>query len=178
MKRITPRIAVVLAGATLIVAGTAMGTAPAAASTDSGTTINGTQVQVPGLQTKADLDQFVASATPKTITLDPSTGKVLSVVAGAPVTPKISYRTACATTDAIWHTSQIPLAYACFYGSAGTYYGSWASRDYFNTGNYTASATWTYGGSSNRTPREGPPTTNSFGGTLVTGSSDTPSTRE
>jgi hypothetical protein len=42
-------------------------------------------------------------------------------------------------------SAMAPWADQGFYGSAGTYTGSWPDRDAFDTGDYTADACWTGG---------------------------------
>jgi hypothetical protein len=97
--------------------------------------------------------------------MDPSTGTVESVTqlspaayqallaaadeaSGGPKTgasPDISNHNYCNSGDACYYPAMAPWADQGFYGSAGTYTGSWPDWDAFDTGNYTADACWTGG---------------------------------
>ena len=117
------------------------------------------------------------SAVPKTVVLDPSTGTVESVTAGEPaavvdaVTPAIASSTYCGPGDGCYYTPTVNSTYhdRSFYGTPGTFSGSWPRRDAWQTGNYTASVCW-QGGCSQFF---GPNTYLTFGGALVTGTSFT-----
>src|SRR5215469_2140261 len=69
------------------------------------------------------------SSTPKTVVLDPATGGVVSVTAGTAATPMISNHNICNTGDGCYFSGRIPYANQGFYGSAGTFNGSWPYRD-------------------------------------------------
>jgi hypothetical protein len=56
--------------------------------------------------------------------------------------PDISNRNICDTGNACYYTNDPPYADEGFYGSSGTFYGSWSERNAFDTGNYTADACW------------------------------------
>jgi hypothetical protein len=109
------------------------------------------------------------SATPKTVTLDPATGAVVAVVEGMAASPQISNHAICNTGDGCYFSGRIPFANQGFFGTRGTFRGSWPFRDAFGTGRFTASACWTQACSSTF----GPNTTATFGGALVTGTSFT-----
>lgn len=109
------------------------------------------------------------SSVPKTVVLDASTGAVLSVSTRS-VAPLISNRNVCFTGDACYYTGRIPYAHQAFFGSPGTFFGSWPYRSGWFSGNYTTSACWTGACSAFAF---GPNTTVSFGGALVTGTSFT-----
>ncbi|MFI7467440.1 hypothetical protein [Nonomuraea sp. NPDC049646] len=117
--------------------------------------------------------ELLKSDTPKTIAVDPSTGKVLSVTEGTPVTTNISQHGVCSSGDFCFKSGQVPYADQGFYGSAGTKTGSWPARSYFATGSYTGRGCWTYGGSSSCSGPWGPGNVITFAGQLVTGTSVT-----
>lgn len=109
------------------------------------------------------------SSTPKTVVLNPATGAVESVTASAYI-PAISNHNICNTGDGCYYTNVIPYADQGFYGSAGTYRGSWPYRNAWDTGKYTASACWVGACSQSAF---GPNTYVTFGGSDVTGTSFT-----
>lgn len=110
------------------------------------------------------------SSTPKTVLLDVATGKVIEVWRGTPVSPLISNRNICLNGDGCYFTGRIPYAHQGFYGSPGTFSGSWPFRSGWFTGNYVAHACWVQACSQFAF---GPNTNVSFGGALVTGTSFT-----
>jgi hypothetical protein len=112
----------------------------------------------------------LSSSVAKTVVLDPTTGAVVSVSAGATAAPLISNHNICNTGDGCWFSGRIPFANQGFFGSAGTFHGSWQFRSGWGTGSHTASACWVQACSQHRF---GPNTTITFGGTLVTGTSFT-----
>jgi hypothetical protein len=120
--------------------------------------------------------QLLASSTPKTVVLDPTTGAVVSVTLGEPVdltaaSPDISSGTDCAAGDGCYYTPTVNGTYhdRSFYGSAGTFTGNWPMRNAWDSGNYTAYVCWTSACSNS----VGPNTYVTFGGSLVTGTSFT-----
>jgi hypothetical protein len=129
---------------------------------------------------------LLASSTPKTVVLNPTTGAVVSVTSGEPsdvptdtatspdlgITPDISGGTDCAAGDGCYYTPTVNDTYhdRSFYGSAGTFSGSWPMRNAWYSGNYTAYVCWTSACSSDWV---GPNTYVTFGGSLVTGTSFT-----
>lgn len=161
-------LAVVLGAVTAVMV---VGVAPASTIADTaGTTSSST---APAARTSTAL---LESSTPKTVVLDPSTGVVLSVTLGEPVDlatpdPDISGGTDCAAGDGCYYTPTVNGTYhdRSFYGSPGTFTGSWPRRNAWDSGNYTASVCWD-GGCSNTV---GPNTYATFGGSLVTGTSFT-----
>jgi hypothetical protein len=108
----------------------------------------------------------------KTVVVNPATGAIVSERAGAPMIPAISNHNICNTGDACYYTNVIPLADQGFFGSAGTFHGSWPDRSAWDTGKFTAHACWTFSGSHCSQPF-GPNTFVTFGGTDVTGTSMT-----
>ncbi|MEU8539381.1 hypothetical protein AB0C52_05170 [Streptomyces sp. NPDC048717] len=127
----------------------------------------------PAAGLSAQEQQLLNSDTPKTVELDPATGRVLSVekgTAGLSKLPSISNHNICNTGEGCFLSGQIPYAHQGFWGSAGTFTGNWPSRSGYFTGDYTAGACWA--GACSQQPL-GPNTTASFGGTLVTGTSFT-----
>ncbi|MER6916156.1 hypothetical protein ABT354_31170 [Streptomyces sp. NPDC000594] len=115
--------------------------------------------------------KLLNSDAPKTVKLSPTTGAILSVDKGiSRVDTRIGKRNLCNSGDACWYTTQTPYAHFGFYGSPGTYTASMPYRGDYHTGNYRASACWTYQGSS---PCRGalPPNTYASLGVTVTGTS-------
>lgn len=97
-----------------------------------------TQAQLANL-TSAEIT-LLESGTPVDISLDPTNGDILSVSTAA---PDISNRGGtCDAGDGCYLTNKVPYANQGFYGSAGTYYGSWPYRSGYTAGNYTVSACW------------------------------------
>jgi hypothetical protein len=124
-------------------------------------------------------EAFLLSAEPKTVVVDPATGAVISVTAGetepddlSGIQPLISSDTSCAASDGCYETPVINSTYhdRSFYGSAGTFTGSWPRRNAWDSGSYTASVCW----ESACSGKYGPNTHQTFsGGALVTGTSFT-----
>ena len=129
---------------------------------------------------------LLASSTPKTVVLNPTTGAVVSVTAGEPssvasptepaaelsLSPDISSGTDCAAGDGCYYTPTVNSTYhdRSFYGSAGTFTGDWPQRNAWDSGDYTAYVCWTGGCSADWV---GPHTYVTFGGSTVTGTSFT-----
>lgn len=103
--------------------------------------------EVPSPPQLATLNQgevsLLDSGAPVDAVMDPSTGDILSVTAAGDVSPQISNHDVCNTGDGCYLTNKVPYADQGFYGTAGTYYGSWAYRSGYSSGNYTVSACWT-----------------------------------
>jgi hypothetical protein len=118
---------------------------------------------------------LLLSSTPKTVVWDASTGQVVSVTANndsqTNVSPEISGGTTCSAGDGCYTTPTVNATYhdRSYYGSAGTFTGSWPQRDGWRSGNYSASVCW----QSNCSSEVGPNSSNSFGGAVVTGTSFT-----
>jgi hypothetical protein len=84
------------------------------------------------------------SGTPVDVLLDPGTGDILSVIAvGSVSAPDISTRSVCESGDGCYETNRTPYADEGFYGTSGTYYGSWPARSGYSAGRYSVSACWT-----------------------------------
>jgi hypothetical protein len=84
------------------------------------------------------------SGGPIDVVMDPASGDVLSVTAsGSGASPDISNHNLCNSGDGCYETNKVPYADEGFYGTAGTYYGSWAYRSGYSSGSYTVSACWT-----------------------------------
>ncbi|GHH84013.1 hypothetical protein GCM10018793_47280 [Streptomyces sulfonofaciens] len=114
---------------------------------------------------------LLRSSEPKTVTMDPATGAVLSVVEGyAHNTPMISNHNICNANDGCFYSGAVPYAHQGFYGTAGTFSGNWPYRSGYYTGQYTASACWV--GACSQV-RLAPRTEATFSGALVTGTSFT-----
>jgi hypothetical protein len=109
------------------------------------------------------------SGKPLDVVLSPTTGAVLSVKLQA-AHPAISNHAICNTTDGCFLSGKVPYANQGFFGTKGTFSGSWPFRSGYNTGKFTASACWIQACS--QAPL-GPNTHATFGGTLVTGTSFT-----
>lgn len=122
---------------------------------------------------------LLASATPKTVVLEPATGAVVAVEASQPTAAgtefgavaAISGDTTCRPGDGCYYTPTVNSTYhdRSFYGSPGTFTGNWPRRSAWDTGSYTAYACW-QGACSQWF---GPNTYLTFGGALVTGTSFT-----
>lgn len=125
-------------------------------------------VAVPGAAQASTPGVDLLSSAEKTVVLDSKTGQVLSVTAGGDVSTNISNHNICNSGDGCYYSGRVPYANQGFYGSAGTYNGSWPYRSGWYTGNYTARACWTQACSQNAF---GPNTSVSFNGALVTGTS-------
>lgn len=82
------------------------------------------------------------SSTPKIVVLDATSGNILSVSTGTSASPLISNDNICYPGDGCYYSGQVPWAHQGFYGSPGTYYGSWPYRSGWHTGRYYASACW------------------------------------
>jgi hypothetical protein len=110
--------------------------------------------------TAAGATPLANSSSPKEVVIDPTTGAVLSVtplsraqylaleVASGElpltvgVTPDISIDNVCDAGWACYYTNEPPYPDYGFYGSSGTYHGSWPDRSGFDTGDYSAYACW------------------------------------
>jgi len=103
-----------------------------------------------------------ASAHPQEVILNPTTDTVVSVtpltaaqyralqIAAGEQTqgaggaqPDISIRNPCDTGDGCYYTDTPPYADFGFYGTSGTYHGSWPYRAGFDTYSYSGFACWT-----------------------------------
>ena len=84
------------------------------------------------------------SGTAIVVVMDPSSGDILSVAPADPVgaSPNISNHAICNSGDGCYITNHAPYADEGFYGSAGTYYGSWPYRSAYSSGSHTVSACW------------------------------------
>lgn len=78
---------------------------------------------------------------PKTIRINPATGKVLSVTPGEPIQTR-GVQTNCSGDVACWNGQPPALSYG-FNGSGGS--GNWPNRSSFQSKNYTALVCWSYG---------------------------------
>ncbi len=85
------------------------------------------------------------SGQPIDVVMDPTTGDIESVTAATSTgaRPAISNRSICDSGDGCYSTDRTPYANQGFYGSAGTYSGSWPYRDGYQSGSHTVSACWT-----------------------------------
>jgi hypothetical protein len=111
----------------------------------------------------------LSSDAAKVVTVDPASGKVLSVAAAEPeLTTQISTHNICNASDVCYQSGKIPYAHQGFYGTAGTATGNWPYRSRGFTAGKTAKFCWTLACS----PVLGPNTTFVFpGGEMVTGTS-------
>jgi hypothetical protein len=111
------------------------------------------------------------SKKPLDVVLSPTTGALQSVRPQSDMHPAISNHNICSSTDGCYVSGQVPWANQGFFGSPGTFRGSWPSRSGYNTGMFTASACWTQACAVRALP---PNTHVTFGGgSLVTGTSFT-----
>jgi hypothetical protein len=81
--------------------------------------IDGVSVDVPGVDTSAELQSFLASSEPKTVTVDPATGDLMSVKGGIDegATPRTVSDDNCKEGD------------VCLYGAIGSHPGYGFSGD-------------------------------------------------
>ncbi len=102
------------------------------------------------IETKAELNAFLQSDEPKTISVQAATGKVVSVTEGIEpemTTLATTVTSICNTGNACLVASQVPYANYGFSG-VGTKTGSWSNRIQWKTGQYTAKAWYSYNGTS------------------------------
>jgi hypothetical protein len=114
--------------------------------------------------------KLLTSGKPIDVVINPADGVLLSVKPQAGIHSAISNHNYCNSGDGCYLSGRIPYAHQGFYGSRGTYRGSWPYRSGYNTGGYTASACWVQACSQRALP---PNTHVTFGGALVTGTSFT-----
>ena len=87
--------------------------------------------------------QLLNSGGPIDVVMDPTTGNILSVTSNSVgFSPDISNHSVCDTGNGCYKTNRVPYADQGFYGSAGTYDGSWPYRSGYSSGNYTVYACW------------------------------------
>lgn len=100
-----------------------------------------------GIETASELDAFLLSDTPKTVTVHAETGKIVSVGEAPSFTPAplTTVTSICKTGNACLVSSKAPYADYGFSG-VGTSTGTWAHRIEWKTGDYTAKAWYTYKG--------------------------------
>ena len=128
----------------LLVPVAALMLAAAPASADAPTSEVPSPAQLAGLS--AAQVSLLDSGTPINVVMNPTTGDILSVTAANGVgTPDISNHDVCNSGDGCYLTNHPPYADQGFYGSSGTYNGSWPYRSEYTSGNYTVSACWTNG---------------------------------
>ncbi|MFC6092310.1 hypothetical protein Q5530_24645 [Saccharothrix sp. BKS2] len=108
------------------------------------------------------------SDVPKHVVLDAATGRVVSAVPVGEFGTLISNHNYCNSGEGCYHAGRTPYAHQGFFGTPGTFTGSWPYRSSWYTGRYTARACWV--GACAQVAL-GPNTTATFGGTLVTGTS-------
>lgn len=84
---------------------------------------------------------LLSSDQPKTVTIDPASGSVLSVTPGQPFQTR-AVKANCTGDYACWNGRPPALSYG-FNGSGSS--GSWANRGSFETRNYTATLCWSHG---------------------------------
>ncbi|WP_067793142.1 hypothetical protein [Actinomadura formosensis] len=114
--------------------------------------------------------KLLTSGKPIDVVINPTNGALLSVTPQADIHSAIGNHNYCNSGDGCYLSGRTPYAHQGFYGSAGTYRGSWPYRSGYNTGRYTASACWTQACSQRALP---PNTHATFNGALVTGTSFT-----
>lgn len=155
MRSFRPIIAVATCAGVLAISGQA-----AVAADETGpTVIDGIEVDVPGVETPADLDAFVLSDESKTITIDPSNADIISVEAGQSlVTPLTTSTNVCKTGNMCLFGTGVPNANYGFTG-AGTMRGNWPARTKYTSGSWTAKVRF---GNGIVSPEVGPNSTNIF----------------
>ncbi len=112
---------------------------------------------------------LLGSSVPKTVSLDPATGAIVTESFGVPALPYISSHGGCATGDGCYY-GKPPYSNQGFSGSPGTASGNWPERTAWDTGDYTAYACWK---SACSQAAFGPNTYVTFNGSTVTGTSFT-----
>jgi hypothetical protein len=110
----------------------------------------------------------LSSSVPKSVVVDAATGRVVTAQVETGFGTLISNHNYCNSGDGCYHSGQVPYAHQGFYGTPGTFSGSWPYRSKWYTGRYTARACWVQACAERAF---GPNTTVTFGGTLVTGTS-------
>lgn len=114
----------------LALTGTAAGAASAATPTPSpySATVDGVVVDDPAITTPAQLQALLQSRTPKTLTMDVTTGRVTKVSTQAQAAPLAALiNNPCLSTDLCAYHYSTPWADYGF-SSAGAYTGTWAHR--------------------------------------------------
>jgi hypothetical protein len=132
------RLLIATACAGLLSASAALSAASAAG--DSSTAEDPTPAQLADLSPSevALLD----SGAPIDVVMDPPTGDIISVATPPSLVPDISNRAVCDNGDGCYLTNKTPYADEGFYGSSGTYYGTWVYRSGYSSGSHTVSACW------------------------------------
>ncbi|WIB77609.1 hypothetical protein DEJ28_00505 [Curtobacterium sp. MCPF17_002] len=170
-------VAVTIAGA--LAFGTPAVAASAAPIDDDNhvTTIGETTVSsTTAITTQAQLTAFEQSATPKVITIDPSTNVVESVTETTEAAQLRGVTNGCASGALCWQAAQVPYANFGF-SVAGTYTGAWEWRGTMKSNTWGGQLTYTVNnsGASSTTPVFGrnseikftKPTTNNIKGLKV-----------
>jgi len=143
MKRRQAAISSIAVAAVLLAAGMASATGSERPSPDT-ITIDGIQVDAStGVRTAVELDAFLTSDTPKMVQVERTTGGIISVTEGLPVTPLTVVHNPCQSGDACLYPSSTPLATYGFSG-VGTSKGKWYDRKTWCTGSWTAKAWYLY----------------------------------
>ena len=127
-----------------------------------------TAVVLPGAGQASAAGLDLMSAAPKLVVLDASTGQVVSAGPVGEFSTLISNHNYCNSGEGCYYAGRTPYAHQGFYGTAGTFTGSWPYRSSWFTGRYTARACWTQACAAQAF---GPNTTVTFNGSLVTGTS-------
>lgn len=144
--RIARRAAVVAAcGAAVLATAPAQASSPSP-SPDEYTTVDGTKTNA-DVDSVEELDEFIASSTPKTLTQDVGSGEITAAYTQpkSDGIHKISMRSPCGSGDLCTQANS-PYAHHGFYGS-GTKTGSWPGKVRWTTGKWTGKvrvgSTWT-----------------------------------
>ncbi|MBB5873783.1 hypothetical protein F4553_007217 [Allocatelliglobosispora scoriae] len=107
------------------------------------------------------------------VVLDPASGKVISIQPLDRAGLEISNTNICSTASyACFYSGQVPYAHQGFYGTPGTFFGSWPYRSGGRSGGYTTQFCWINGGTV-CSPILPPGTTFSYGSSRFTGTSVT-----
>ncbi len=142
------------AGAVLVVAllASSMGVLPAQAVAHSND-VDGIHITTSTkITTRAQLNAFLLSDAPKTVTIDATSGDMLAVTSGLPaldlptVAPLISVSNTCTTSTSCMLSGMVPYAHFGFSGT-GTATGGWPYRSGFRTGSHAAGGYYTLNGS-------------------------------
>lgn len=109
------------------------------------TWVDGVEVTVPGIDSRAELDDFLTSSTPKAVVLDVDSGQVVAVGLDQAIAQgRTAVTSVCHAGNACLVGPGVPYADYGFSG-IGSVTGTWASRHSLRSGSYTVSVTFATG---------------------------------
>ncbi|GEL45236.1 hypothetical protein CHO01_03520 [Cellulomonas hominis] len=133
--------------------------------------VDGEHVVIDGVQVDADLPVRSAaelaallegSSESLVVEIDARTGAVLTVEADSRAQGRITATNVCSTGNVCLYAPRVPYANHGFSGT-GTKTGSWSPKSTYNTGSWTATLKWQYGGKTVTGPKLGPGRTGAIG---------------